>query len=116
MRLSEVAIGMIFANDILNEAGLLLIARGQEVTLPLLHRVRTYWAGFAFALTVRMILPATRREASDGATVRGDEVPAMDHAANGAGGVQSTGDDVVSPDGVGAATTATPASRLAWWR
>lgn len=60
MRLADVTLGMVFANDVVSQAGLLLVARGQEVTLPLLERVRTYWCGFAYAAVVQMIAPSAR--------------------------------------------------------
>lgn len=58
IRLSEVKLGMVFAGDVVNHAGLLLVARGQEVTTPLLERVRTFWHGFAHGALVQMIHPS----------------------------------------------------------
>jgi CheY-like chemotaxis protein len=59
MRLLDIALGMVFAEDVVNGAGLLLIARGQEVTMPLVERVRTYWSDDAARETVRMIVRTT---------------------------------------------------------
>ena len=47
MRLAEVRPGKIFATDVVGANGLLLVARGQEVTPSLLERVRSSWRDFA---------------------------------------------------------------------
>jgi response regulator RpfG family c-di-GMP phosphodiesterase len=56
MRLADVAVGMVFAGDVLSANGQLLIARGQEVTHSLRERIENYWASFATATPVRMIM------------------------------------------------------------
>jgi len=53
--LSEVRVGMVFAGDVKSPAGLLLIARGQEVTESLFGRIRNYWQGFARSVKVSVI-------------------------------------------------------------
>jgi response regulator RpfG family c-di-GMP phosphodiesterase len=59
MRLAEVRPGMIFATDVVGANGLLLVARGQEVTPSLLERVRSSWRDFAAITRVSMITGAT---------------------------------------------------------
>ena len=56
MRLADVQLGMIFATDVVTANGLLLVARGQEVTSSLLERIGNVWYAFATQLRVRMIL------------------------------------------------------------
>ncbi len=56
IRLADVHLGMIFATDVVSANGLLLVARGQEVTASLLERIRHLWCGFATNLHVSMIL------------------------------------------------------------
>jgi response regulator RpfG family c-di-GMP phosphodiesterase len=67
MRLADVRVGMIFATDVVGANGLLLVARGQEVTPSLLERVRSSWRGFAAVARVNMItdraVPTPRRVA-----------------------------------------------------
>jgi len=75
MRLCDVTLGMVFADDVTNQAGLLLVARGQEVTTPLLERVRTYWYGFAYTAMVQMVLPASQHE--NVADASDDQAPSM---------------------------------------
>jgi hypothetical protein len=58
--LSEIEIGMVFAGDVVTSTGLLLIARGQEVTPSLVGRVRSHWQAMASVETVRMIAPVGR--------------------------------------------------------
>jgi len=55
MRLADVAVGMVFAADVLSANGQLLIARGQEVTSSLRERIENYWASFAKTTQTRMI-------------------------------------------------------------
>lgn len=55
MPLSQVDVGMYFADDVRSANGVLLVARGQEVTESLVQRVRNSWSGFAHALRVRVI-------------------------------------------------------------
>lgn len=56
MRLGDVRVGMVFADDVANSAGLLLIVRGQAVTVPLLARLGSSWLQFAQTKRVRMIV------------------------------------------------------------
>jgi response regulator RpfG family c-di-GMP phosphodiesterase len=56
MRLADVQLGMIFASDVVTANGLLLVARGQEVTAGLLERIWAVWYSFATNLRVSMIL------------------------------------------------------------
>ncbi len=56
MRLADVRHGMIFATDVTSPRGLLLVARGQEVTPSLYERIWNSWYGFATNLQVTMIV------------------------------------------------------------
>jgi response regulator RpfG family c-di-GMP phosphodiesterase len=56
--LSDVERGMIFATDVRNPLGILLIARGQDVTVGILERVRNHWGPFADRVLVRVTRPA----------------------------------------------------------
>jgi response regulator RpfG family c-di-GMP phosphodiesterase len=53
--LADVRVGMVFAGDVKSPSGLLLIARGQEVTESLFGRIRNYWQGFARSVKVSVI-------------------------------------------------------------
>lgn len=59
MSLAEVRLGMRFAGDVHHPDGMLLIARGQEVTESLLDRIRGYWSSFSRSVRVSMIPRAT---------------------------------------------------------
>ncbi len=63
LRLREIRAGMVFAEDVTTEAGLLLIARGQEVSVGLLQRVRNFSEHIGVREPVRMILAAGQRGA-----------------------------------------------------
>ena len=52
----EVAVGMVFGEDLKSSKGLLLIARGQEVTPALLERMRNFSPELAIREPVRRIL------------------------------------------------------------
>ncbi|MFZ3215770.1 MAG: HD domain-containing phosphohydrolase [Candidatus Acidiferrales bacterium] len=52
----EVAVGMVFGEDLKSSKGLLLIARGQEVTPALLERMRNFSPELAIREPVRMFL------------------------------------------------------------
>jgi response regulator RpfG family c-di-GMP phosphodiesterase len=56
MRLADVQAGMIFASDVVGTNGVLLVARGQEVTSSLLERIWSSWYGFAPTVRVNMIV------------------------------------------------------------
>jgi hypothetical protein len=55
LRLRELATGMIFAEDLKSQTGLLLVARGQEVTAGLLECLQNIPAAIANRQIVRMI-------------------------------------------------------------
>ncbi len=55
--LAEVRLGHIFAADVRSPSDLLLVARGQPVTPPLLLRLREEWHGFAASTIVRVVEP-----------------------------------------------------------
>lgn len=55
--LSAVAVGMVFAADLLAPDGMLLAARGQEVTAALADRVRFDWDAWAHTRLVAMVIP-----------------------------------------------------------
>lgn len=59
MYLTEVRVGMIFATDVSSPNGLLLVARGQEVTPGLRERIANFWYSFASSLHVQMIVLPT---------------------------------------------------------
>ena len=63
MCLLDVQVGMLFATDVTRPNGVLLVARGQQVTESLRHRVRNQWCEFATSLAVRMIVPDTHATA-----------------------------------------------------
>lgn len=95
MRLQDITLGMVFADDVVNHAGLLLIARGQEVTMPLIERVRTYWSDDAARETVRMIVRTVPPPPADAGPPAGPE-------------------DAARPDAP--APGARPTTRTGWWR
>jgi response regulator RpfG family c-di-GMP phosphodiesterase len=55
----EVAVGMVFGEDLKSSKGMLLIARGQEVTPALLERMRNFSPELAIREPVRMILQSS---------------------------------------------------------
>jgi response regulator RpfG family c-di-GMP phosphodiesterase len=56
MRLADVRLGMIFATDVVAPNGVLLVARGQEVTPSLIERIENFWPAFAKSLQVSMVV------------------------------------------------------------
>lgn len=56
LRLCELAVGMVFDEDVMSAKGLLLIARGQEVTPGLLERVRNFSSELGIREPIRMVL------------------------------------------------------------
>ena len=54
--IKDVGVGMVFGEDLKSGKGLLLIARGQEVTPALLERLRNFSAELAIREPVRMLL------------------------------------------------------------
>jgi response regulator RpfG family c-di-GMP phosphodiesterase len=63
MRLAEVQVGMTFATDVVAANGILLVARGQEVTQSLVERIWNSWYGFATSLQVSMVVAVDDRKA-----------------------------------------------------
>jgi response regulator RpfG family c-di-GMP phosphodiesterase len=57
LRLTEVRPGMVFVDDVRSGDGTLLVARGQEVTASLLHRIEAFWGDLAVAEPIRVHLP-----------------------------------------------------------
>jgi response regulator RpfG family c-di-GMP phosphodiesterase len=76
----DVTVGMTFGEDLKSGKGLLLIARGQEVTPALLERMRNFSAELAIREPVRMLLPNPALGAKDPTAVAKDPVPAVSHA------------------------------------
>jgi hypothetical protein len=56
LTIREVGVGMVFGEDLKSSKGLLLIARGQEVTPALLERMRNFSGELAIREPVRMLL------------------------------------------------------------
>jgi hypothetical protein len=56
LRLREVSAGMVFGEDVTTASGLLLIARGQEVTAGLLGRIHNFSRTLGVREPIRMIL------------------------------------------------------------
>ena len=54
MMLSHVSKGMQFEDDVISASGVLLVARGQEVTASLVERILHSWSSFAPSLPVRV--------------------------------------------------------------
>jgi hypothetical protein len=77
----DVTVGMTFGEDLKSGKGLLLIARGQEVTPALLERMRNFSAELAIREPVRMLLhnPALVA-AKEPATSAKAPVPAVSRA------------------------------------
>jgi len=73
LAIREVRVGMVFGEDLKSSKGLLLIARGQEVTPALLERMRNFSAELAIREPVRMLLPNPAVDAKEPA-------PALSHA------------------------------------
>jgi hypothetical protein len=55
LTLRDIVAGMLFGEDVKSAKGLLLIARGQEVTPSLLERVRNFWSELGIRERIRMI-------------------------------------------------------------
>ncbi|HEY4219586.1 MAG TPA: HD domain-containing phosphohydrolase [Gemmatimonadaceae bacterium] len=56
MRLSQVRVGMVFAAEVRAENGMLLVARGQEVSESLVERIHQQWISFATKSVVSMLV------------------------------------------------------------
>lgn len=57
MRLGEVQAGMVFARDVVGPSGLLIAARGQEVSRALTERLQDFWAASLQDQAVTVIMP-----------------------------------------------------------
>jgi hypothetical protein len=64
LRLLQIEVGMVFGEDVRSSKGLLLIARGQQVTPGLQERVRNFSADLGVREPIRMIVKATEGEAT----------------------------------------------------
>jgi response regulator RpfG family c-di-GMP phosphodiesterase len=64
MRLADVRAGMIFNEDLVLADGMLLVARGQEVTSALVARIWHHWYDWATTHSVRMIVPTTAADSA----------------------------------------------------
>ena len=67
----DVQLGMVFANDVKTFRGMLLIARGQEVTTSLLERIRNFSAAVGLKEPIRVAAPAPRTEEAHGRLCEG---------------------------------------------
>lgn len=56
LKLRQIEVGMIFGEDVRSSKGLLLIARGQQVTIGLHERVRNFSAELGVREPIRMIV------------------------------------------------------------
>jgi response regulator RpfG family c-di-GMP phosphodiesterase len=70
VRLREVRPGMVFVEDVVSGTGVLLIARGQEVTVGLLERIHNFSNHIGVREPVRVLLPASTWEPSRETPVR----------------------------------------------
>lgn len=57
LTLGEVRVGMRFAVDVITDGGVLLVARGQEVTPALMDRIENFWQGMTIAEPIRVLVP-----------------------------------------------------------
>jgi hypothetical protein len=73
----DVTVGMTFGEDLKSGKGLLLIARGQEVTPALLERMRNFSAELAIREPVRMLLPNPALVAKDPISAAKEPVPTV---------------------------------------
>ncbi len=64
LRLQQIELGMVFGEDVRSSKGLLLTARGQQVTLGLQERVRNFSAELGVCEPIRMIVKAGGDEAT----------------------------------------------------
>ncbi len=69
LRLREITVGMRFAADVLSAKGVLLIARGQDVTDSLLERLRNFYFAVGVREPVRMAVPSRQSPAQPPASV-----------------------------------------------
>ena len=72
MRIPDLTTGMILQEEVKNKAGLLLVGKGQEITYPLLVRLKNFHQRRAIADRVMVLVPRTEAtEAAEVATVAG---------------------------------------------
>ena len=64
LRLRQIEVGMVFGEDVRSSKGLLLIARGQQVTPGLQERVRNFSAELGVREPIRMIVKTGENEAA----------------------------------------------------
>jgi response regulator RpfG family c-di-GMP phosphodiesterase len=76
-RVNDITVGMTFGEDLKSGKGLLLIARGQEVTPALLERMRNFSAELAIREPVRMLLPNPALAAKEIAPAIKNPAPAV---------------------------------------
>jgi response regulator RpfG family c-di-GMP phosphodiesterase len=76
----DITVGMTFGEDLKSGKGLLLIARGQEVTPALLERMRNFSAELAIREPVRMLLPNPALASKDTPPGAKDPAAALSHA------------------------------------
>jgi response regulator RpfG family c-di-GMP phosphodiesterase len=58
LALADLRVGMCFAADVTTDRGVLLVARGQEVTPALIDRIENYWQGLTIVEPIRVLVPA----------------------------------------------------------
>jgi response regulator RpfG family c-di-GMP phosphodiesterase len=68
LRLREITVGMRFAGDVRSAKGVLLIARGQEVTDSLLERLRNFYFAVGVREPIRMAVPPRSSPSQPSAT------------------------------------------------
>lgn len=85
VRLREIRAGMVFAEDVTTQTGLLLIARGQEVTAGLLQRVRNFSENIGVKEPVRMIVAPAQHPTTASSALLGAAGPSngVSHATHG---------------------------------
>jgi response regulator RpfG family c-di-GMP phosphodiesterase len=59
VRLADVCAGMIFDRDVVAANGLVLIGRGQEVSVSVLQRINNHWGNLPLRDVPRVIMPAS---------------------------------------------------------
>jgi response regulator RpfG family c-di-GMP phosphodiesterase len=69
LALREIVAGMVFAEDVKSSKGLLLIARGQEVSPSLLERVRNFSSELGIREPIRMVVRGPAAVGAEPATV-----------------------------------------------
>lgn len=77
--ISEMSPGMIFGDDVKSAKGLLLVARGQEVTPSLLERMRNFSSELGIREPIRMVerlMDTTRPDPSPGHRAESSRIPA----------------------------------------